>query len=225
VVITAAGNLNHDLLLKLAAKCGWFNCQSGPEPLEVEPAPPASRTTRHVHRDTVQTHVVLGTDTFAHRDERREPLLLLNTVLGGGMSSRLFQRVREELGLAYAVMTYQSFYQQTGVTGVYVGTHPSTAEQAVDVILAELKDLAAKGLSGSALAEAKQQLKGQVTLSLESPAARMYRLATVELYSEPYRTIDQVLAQVDAIRAEDVGGVAEEFFDPARQTVVWLGQN
>jgi predicted Zn-dependent peptidase len=225
VVITAAGNLNHDLLLKLAAKCGWFNCQSGPEPLEVEPAPPASRTTRHVHRDTVQTHVVLGTDTFAHRDERREPLLLLNTVLGGGMSSRLFQRVREELGLAYAVMTYQSFYQQTGVTGVYVGTHPSTAEQAVDVILAELKDLAAKGLSGSALAEAKQQLKGQVTLSLESPAARMYRLATVELYSEPYRTIDQVLAQVDAIRAEDVGGVAEEFFDPARQTVVWLGPN
>ncbi len=225
VVITAAGNLNHDLLLKLAAKCGWFNYQSGPEPLLVEPAPPAACATRHVQRDTVQTHVVLGTDTFPHRDERREPLLLLNTVLGGGMSSRLFQRVREELGLAYAVMTYQSFYQQTGVTGVYVGTHPSTAELAVDVILAELKKLAAEGLSGRALAEVKQQLKGQVTLSLESPAARMYRLATVELYGEPYRTIDQVLAQIDAIRAEDVGEVAEEFFAPARQTVVWLGPN
>jgi predicted Zn-dependent peptidase len=225
VVITAAGNLNHDLLLKLAAKCGWFNYHSGPEPRPVEPAPPAVRTTRHVQRDTVQTHVVLGTDTFPHRDERREPLLLLNTVLGGGMSSRLFQRVREELGLAYAVMTYQSFYQQTGVTGVYVGTHPSTAEQAVDVILAELKKLAAAGLSGRALAEVKQQLKGQVTLSLESPTARMYRLATVELYGEPYRTIDQVLAQIDAIRAEDVGDVAEEFFAPARQTVVWLGPN
>lgn len=225
IVITATGSLNHDLLLKLAAKCGWFNYQTGPEPLAVESVPPAARSTRHVQRDTVQTHVVLGTDTFPHRDERREPLLLLNTVLGGGMSSRLFQRVREELGLAYSVMTYQSFYQQTGVTGVYVGTHPSTAEQAVDVILAELKDLAAEGLSGSALAEAKQQLKGQVTLSLESPTARMYRLATFELYGEPYRTIDQVLAQIDAIRAEDVGGVAEEFFAPARQTVVWLGPN
>jgi predicted Zn-dependent peptidase len=106
-----------------------------------------------------------------------------------------------------------------------VGTHPSTAEQAVDVILDELKTLATEGLSGSVLAEAKQQLKGQVTLSLESPTARMYRLATVELYGEPYRTIDQVMAGIDRIGAEQVGAVAAEFFDPARQTTVWLGPN
>jgi predicted Zn-dependent peptidase len=225
VVITAAGNLNHDLLLKLVAKCGWFTYEAGPDTPRVPPVPPAARTTRRVARDTAQTHVVVGTDTFPHRDERREPLLLLSTVLGGGMSSRLFQRVREELGLAYAVSTYQSFYHETGVAGIYVGTHPSTADQAVDVILGELKSLAAEGLSGSALAEAKQQVKGQVTLSLESPTTRMYRLATVELYGEPYRTIDQVLAEIDAIRAEDVGAVAAEFLDPARQTVVWLGPN
>jgi predicted Zn-dependent peptidase len=221
VVITAAGNLNHDLLLKLVAKCGWFTYEAGPEPPTVTPVPPGQRTTKRVHRDSVQTHIVAGTDTFAHRDERREPLLLLNTVLGGGMSSRLF----EELGLAYAVSTYQSFYHEAGLTGVYVGTHPSTAEQAVDVILDELKTLATEGLSGSVLAEAKQQLKGQVTLSLESPTARMYRLATVELYGEPYRTIDQVMAGIDRIGAEQVGAVAAEFFDPARQTTVWLGPN
>lgn len=225
VVITAAGNLNHDLLLKLVAKCGWFTYEAGPEPPSVTPVPAAERTTRRVQRDSVQTHIVVGTDTFPHRDERREPLLLLNTVLGGGMSSRLFQRVREELGLAYAVSTYQSFYHETGLTGVYVGTHPSTAEQAVEVILDELKTLATEGLSGSVLAEAKQQLKGQVTLSLESPTARMYRLATVELYGEPYRTIDQVLAGIDGIGAERVGAVAAEFLDPARQTTVWLGPN
>jgi predicted Zn-dependent peptidase len=219
VVITAAGNLNHDLLLKLVAKCGWFTYEAGPEPPTVTPVPPGQRTTKRVHRDSVQTHIVAGTDTFAHRDERREPLLLLNTVLGGGMSSRLFQRVREELGLAYAVSTYQSFYHEAGLTGVYVGTHPSTAEQAVE------KTLATEGLSGSVLAEAKQQLKGQVTLSLESPTARMYRLATVELYGEPYRTIDQVMAGIDRIGAEQVGAVAAEFFDPARQTTVWLGPN
>ncbi len=141
------------------------------------------------------------------------------------MSSRLFQRVREELGLAYAIHTHQSFYHQTGTTGVYVGTHPSTADQAVDAILDELRKLAVEGLTASQLSEAKRQLRGQVTLSLESPAARMYRLATVELYGEPYRTIDQILADIDAVRMGDIAGVAREFFDPERQTVVWLGPN
>lgn len=225
VIIAAAGNLNHELLVKLVAKCGWFTYDPGPEPPAVAPVPAAGRTTRRVQRDTAQAHIVLGTDTFSYRDARREPLMLLNTVLGGGMSSRLFQRVREELGLAYAVSTYQSFYLETGVTGVYVGTHPSTADQAVEVILGELNTLAFAGLSGNALAEAKQQLKGQITLGLESPTARMYRLVTVELYGEPYRTIDQLLADIDRISGDQVATVAEEFFDPARQSIVWLGPN
>jgi predicted Zn-dependent peptidase len=95
----------------------------------------------------------------------------------------------------------------------------------VEVILEELGTLAAEGLSVAQLADAKQQLKGQVTLSLESPVARMYRLATVELYGQPYRTIDQMLADIDAVNSEGVVGVAGEFFDPARQTMVWLGPN
>lgn len=223
VVIAAAGNLHHDLLLKLLAKCGWFSFQPGPVPAAAHPVPPAARATAQFARDTAQTHVVIGTDTFAYRDDRRMALMLLNTVLGAGMSSRLFQRVREELGLAYAIYSYQSFYRDTGVAGVYVGTHPSTAERAVSAILAELDALRRDGLSGTPLAEAKQQLKGQVTLSLESPSARMYRLATVALYDEPYRTIDQVLAEIDGVSAGQVTAVARDFFDPARQTQVWLG--
>ena len=225
VIITATGSVNHDVLMKLVAKCGWLTSQPGPEPAGVQPPPPAQRVSERVARDSAQTHVVLGTDTFPYGDPRREALLLLNTVLGSGMSSRLFQRVREELGLAYSVYTHQSFYHATGVTGVYVGTHPSTAQQAVEVILEELGTLAAEGLSVAQLADAKQQLKGQVTLSLESPVARMYRLATVELYGQPYRTIDQMLADIDAVNSEGVVGVAGEFFDPARQTMVWLGPN
>jgi predicted Zn-dependent peptidase len=225
VIITAAGSLNHDLLLKLVTKAGWFTCASGPQPPSVSPVPPAGRDSRHVERDTMQAHIVLGTDTFPYRDRRREPLILLNTVLGGGMSSRLFQRIREELGLAYAIHTHQSFYHETGTTGVYVGTHPSTANQAVEAILDEFRTLAGEGLSRTQLDEAKRQLRGQVTLSLESPAARMYRLATVELYKEPYRTIDQILSDIDGVRIEDVSAVASEFFDPARQTIVWLGPN
>lgn len=225
VVIAAAGSLNHEVLLKLLAKCGWFTFEPGPGREAIEPVPPAQRTTHRVERDGVQTHIVIGTDTFPYADERRYPLLLLTTVLGSGMSSRLFQRVREELGLAYSVYSYHALYEHAGVTGIYVGTHPSSADKAVATIQEELARLAREGLSGAALGEAKQQLKGQVTLSLESPAARMYRVAGVALYGRPYKTLDQILAEVDRVRADDVRTVAEEFFGPERQTMVWLGPN
>lgn len=224
-VIAAAGNVDHDAFLKLVAKCGWLTFNGGPDPKSVASVPPAERGTRRIRRDTAQQHVVLGTDTFPYRDRRRYPLILLNTVLGSGMSSTLFQRVREELGLAYSVHSYQSFYRETGVVGVYVGTHPSTAEQAVEVIADELRSLASHGLVPERLAEAKQQVKGQVTLSLESPSARMYRLATTALYGEIYRTIDQVLAEIDSVDGDQVAAVAHEFLDPDRQTIVWLGPN
>jgi predicted Zn-dependent peptidase len=185
---------------------------------------PAQRgETLKVQRDGAQTHIVMGTDAFSYRDPRRYALLLLTNVLGGGMSSRLFQRVREELGLAYSVFAFQSFYRHGGVTGVYVGTHPSTAGQAVEEIQRELARVAREGLDPDALAEAKQQLKGQVTLSLESPSARMYRLAGFPLHDLPYRTIDEALLEIDRVSRDDIAHVAAEFLDPARHTTVWLG--
>jgi len=139
------------------------------------------------------------------------------------MSSRMFQRVREELALAYAVYTFQSFHAEVGTHGVYVGTSPDTARQALDAINEELAAVAAHGLPADELAMGKSQLKGQLTLSLESVSSRMYRCASVELYGEPYRTLDEMLAQIDAVTPEEVADVAREFFDPARQTVVSLG--
>jgi predicted Zn-dependent peptidase len=225
IVIAAAGNVDHELLLKLLAKCGWFSFDVGPEPQRIAPVPRAVRTAQHVDRDGAQAHVVIGTDTFQFTDERRHSLVVLNSVLGAGMSSALFQRVREELGLAYAVYSYQSFYRETGVVGVYVGTHPSKVQQALEAIREELAGFAANGLTPDRLAEAKQQLKGQVTLSLESTSARMYRLATIALFGEPYRTIDELLTQIDAITLGDVARVGKEFLDPDRQTTVALGPN
>ncbi|MEO5815916.1 MAG: insulinase family protein, partial [Gemmatimonadaceae bacterium] len=131
--------------------------------------------------------------------------------------------VREELGLAYSVYTFQSFHADVGMHGVYVGTGPETAREALDAVDAELADVANNGLPAAELAMGKSQLKGQITLSLESVSARMYRCAGVELYGEPYRSLDEMLALVDAVTEEQIADVAREFFAPERQTVVSLG--
>jgi predicted Zn-dependent peptidase len=144
-------------------------------------------------------------------------------LMGGGMSSRLFQRVREELGLAYSVYTFQSFHVDTGVHGVYVGTAPETASAAADAIREELARLAAEGLPETELEAGKSQLKGQIMLSLESVSSRMYRAAALELYGEPYKPLDEVLADVDRIGLEEVAGVCRDFFAPEAQTVLSLG--
>jgi predicted Zn-dependent peptidase len=150
-------------------------------------------------------------------------VILLGSILGGGMSSRLFQRVREELGLAYAVYSFQSFHADVGTHGVYVGTGPDTAREALEAIQAELADVAKHGLPPAELAMGKSQLKGQCTLSLESVTSRMYRCAAVELYGEPYRTLDEMLALIEQVTEEQVAEAAREFFAPERQTVVSLG--
>jgi predicted Zn-dependent peptidase len=131
--------------------------------------------------------------------------------------------VREELGLACAIFAYKHFYQSAGQLGVYIGTQPATADAAVDAIRGEYARLAREGLPADELADGKQQLKGQVMLSLESPAARMGRLAGFILHADEYRPLDRMLAEIDAVTADDVAGVAEEFFGPERQTVVRLG--
>jgi predicted Zn-dependent peptidase len=166
---------------------------------------------------------VFATEAMPFADPRKFALMVLANVFGGGMSSRLFQRIREELGLAYAVYAYTSFYRGIGSLGTYVGTQPKTAAQAADAIRVEYARLAHEGLQGEPLAEAKRQTMGQLVLGLESPTARMYRLAGAPLYGEPYRSLDDVLAIVERLTPEEVGQVAAEFFDPARQSVVWLG--
>jgi predicted Zn-dependent peptidase len=223
-VIAAAGNVNHDLLLTVLEREGWFDGSTREFPRAAVTPKPAVRGGDCIeHRDTAQTHIVFGTDTFPLRDPRRFPLAILTNVFGGGMSSRLFQRIREELGLAYAIFAYKHFYQGSGQLGVYVGTQPATAERAVQAIGDEYGRLAREGLPSSELVNGKQQLKGQIMLSLESPAARMARLAGFVLYDDRYRPLDEMLAEIDRITPDELSAVAEEFFAPERQTVLRLG--
>ena len=224
LVVAAAGSVDHDQLVDLLAKTGWTDRPTGRKKrLSMPPAKPAAPSRKHLKREGSQTHIVMGSPTMGHDDPRRHAMVLLSVVLGGGMSSRLFQRVREELGLAYSVYTFQTFYANCGVQGVYVGTAPKTADAALEAIEQELARVVDAGLSEEEIGQGKGQLKGQITLSLESPTARMYRAAGVDLYGEPYRTLDEMLALVDGIDAKTIHGLAREFLAPAHQTVVSLG--
>ena len=224
VVVVVSGNVDHDRLLETLADAGWTDIPAGADvglaTMPPRPLPPAQA---HVVRSGAQTHVVLGSTTVAHGDPSRYAVLILGVLLGGGMSSRLFQRVREELGLAYSVFTYQDFHADVGVHGVYVATAPETARAALEAIRCELAEIVERGAPEDEIAAAKGQLKGQLILSLESVAARMHRAAAVELYGEPYRTLDQSLALVDAVEPAHVAEVARRHFAPDAQTVLSLG--
>jgi predicted Zn-dependent peptidase len=139
------------------------------------------------------------------------------------MSSRLFQKVREELGLAYSVYTYQSFHHLAGVSGVYVGTRHEWADRATDVIRQEYARLAAEGLTPAELEDIKGQVKGQIVIALESSSSRLHRLAGTALYGEEFLSMEEVIRRVEAVTLDDVAQLAREYFDPDRQTVVRLG--
>jgi predicted Zn-dependent peptidase len=226
VIVAASGNLEHGGLLSALGQSGWADVPRGDDAPLTAPAPAAAAPTeRRVVREGSQVHLVFGSATVPHADPRRHTLMLVNTLLGGGMSSRLFQRVREELGLAYSVYTFQSFHVDAGSHGIYVGTAPGSAAEATAAVREELAQLSGEGIGAAELAMGKQQLKGQITLSMEGVTSRMYRAAAVELFGEPYLPLDEVLAKIDAITVDDAREVCAAFFGPERQTLVSLGPN
>lgn len=222
LVVAAAGNVEHDRLVELADR--FFGSLPGGGSVGGAPLPaPRDHGGITVMREAAQTHIVFGAPTPPRTDPRRYPLILLSAAVGGGMSSRLFQRVREELALAYTVYTFQSFYSRAGISGVYVGTRPGWGEKAVEAIREELARVAREGLPGDELARTKSQVKGQIMLSLESTGARLYRLAGFALHDEPFLTLDELLARVDAVTEAEVSEAAVACFHPDRQFVLQLG--
>ncbi len=222
LVVAAAGHVRHEEVVAQAERL--FRDAAGGEPPPPLPPPPEPAGGEvHEVRDGAQTHIVFGIPTPGRRHPDRYALTLVSQALGGGMSSRLFQRIREEMGLCYSVYSYQSFYAEAGTAGVYVGTRPATADAAVAAVREELERLARDGLSPEELDDVRRQVKGQVMLSLESTGSRVYRLAASALAQEDHLTLDELLARLDAVTLDDAMRVARQVWDPERHFVLRLG--
>ena len=157
-------------------------------------------------------------------DENRYATLILNTVLGGGMSSRLFQTIREERGMVYSIYSDLSPYRDTGTLCVYAGTSANKALEVVDLMLAEFRNLKETPLGEEELTRAKDQLKGNLLLGLESSNSRMANLARQEMYFHKFFSVDELIARIDEVDAAKVQAMAQRLFDPERIAVTLLGR-
>jgi predicted Zn-dependent peptidase len=222
IVIAAAGNIEHERLLELAQQ--HVDCSPTSDVAPSEPAP--TMTTPRVcfhEKETEQYHLCLGGPGIARGDDRRFALRVLDTILGGSTSSRLFQEVREKRGLAYAVYSYASQFVDGGHIGLYVGTRPDNVAQALDVIGTELHKVSADGVTAAELERARENVKGRTTLAMESTLARMNRLGSSILMGVPLLTLDEVLARIDAVTLDDVAALAAELYDPSRLSAAAVG--
>jgi predicted Zn-dependent peptidase len=224
VVVAAAGNVEHGRIVELAERAFAGRDGDGGSPLGYEPAPPRPAPAVRFHaKPTEQYHLCLGGPGLSRADERRFALRVLDTAFGGSSSSRLFQEVREKRGLAYSVYSYASQFVDTGQVAIYVGTRPDRVGEALEVIGAELRRLGEDPVRGEELERAKENVKGRTVLSVESTLARLNRLGGAVVADVPVLTLDEVLARIDAVTADDVEALAAEVWSPKTLSAAGVG--
>ena len=233
LVVTAAGGLDHDRVCELVtvslARSGWSGrsgagdaTPSARRPtVAAQPATPARRPVV-VRRPTEQANVVIGAPSLTATDPRRYAMSALNAVLGGGMSSRLFQQIREARGLCYAVYSFASGYSDSGLFGLYAGCAPAKVDEVITLMIAELHQLAERGLPAEELARAHGQLGGGLVLGLEDTGSRMSRLGKAELVHGEYIGMDEALGRVRSVTAGEIQALAGELAGQ-RLTVAVVG--
>ncbi len=216
LVITAAGNIDHAQLVRLVKKAfadvAIDDSAVPAVPRAARKAPAFTVGSLVHHRQTEQANLVLGCAGLARADDRRFALGVLNAAVGGGMSSRLFQSVRERHGLAYSVYSFASHYADAGMFGVYAGCHPKRVQQVLDLSREELSLVADRGLTPAELERGRGQMRGGFVLGLEDTGSRMSRLGKSELVYGELMTVDEVLAAIDAVTLDDVCEVAADLF-------------
>jgi predicted Zn-dependent peptidase len=223
VVVAAAGSVDHDAIVALAEATLARN-----RPLEAAPplvpAPASPRTTlRFQRKDTEQVHVCLGALGLPRHDDRRFGLRVLDAIFGGLSSSRLFQAVREERGLAYSVYSFSAQFTDTGEIGLYVGTRPDNLAEAMQIVGDELERLRDEGVTEEELVRARENVKARIVLGLESAGARMSRLGASVLYGLPLLEIDEIMARIDAVTAADLRALVDELWSPDALSAAGIG--
>ena len=221
MVLAAAGNLEHERIVELAEQAFGEARERGPA--RVDTPGGNGQVLRFHEKETEQYHLCLGGPGIARGDDRRFALRVLDTILGGSTSSRLFQEVREKRGLAYAVYSYASHYADTGQVALYVGTRPDNVGEALDVIGSELRRLHEDGVSEEELERARDNVKGRTVLSMESTLTRMNRVGSSILMEVPLLTVDEVLAAFDAVTLDDVNELAQELWQPELLSAAGVG--
>ena len=214
MVVAAAGAVDHDEVVE-RVRTAFRGADVPGEPVirpatRRAPAAPGRGTRAVTHRPSEQAHLVLGLGGIRRTDDRRYALGVLNAALGGGMSSRLFQSVREERGLAYSVYSFVSSFADTGYTGVYVGCLPDKLRDVLDVTHEVIADVARNGLSDEELRRGRGQLRGSVVLGQEDAGSRMSRIAKGELLYDEIPSIDDIVARIDAVTSDDISELAGE---------------
>ncbi len=221
LVIAAAGNLEHELLVELVEQ--YFGSLTGIKQRAAS-TPPILMPARTVHtKDSEQVHLCLGTGSVPQNAPEIYPVHILNNILGGGISSRLFQAIREERGLAYSVYSYQTNYSDAGLFTVYAGTRPANAPQVIELILNNIDDIKNNSITESELRKSKEQLKGSLLLGLESSSSRMSRLGKLEITLGKYVTLDEVVAKIENVSLADLEKMSQQLFDPTTLCFTALG--
>jgi predicted Zn-dependent peptidase len=221
IILAAAGNITHDQMVRLAEKYLVQKKAAG-EKFKKFSALKPKLNSQEYSKPIQQAHLCTGTIAFSVHNKMRYPALVMNSVLGDGMSSRLFQQIREKHGLAYSVYSFLGLMKDTGSFGIYVGTDKKSVQKALDLSYKELVKLKTKLLATSELQRAKAQLKGSMLLSLESTSNRMMRLANGELYYGEYTPLDSIVNNIDAVTIEEVQAVSHQLFDIEKFTTVIL---
>ena len=223
IVVGAAGHVDHERIVTLAERLVSPD-PGGSADGNAGRAEEAARL-RFYGKDTEQYHICFGAPGLTRDDERRYALAVLDSILGGTSSSRLFREVREKRGLAYAAGSYNEQYTDSGMVAAYVGTREENVEQVCSIIGTELRRLGEEPVSAEELKRAKESVKGRLVLSSESTAARMSRISRATLFGLPIDSLDEMLAKVDAVTVEDLTALATELYGPERLSAACVGRD
>lgn len=221
IVIAVAGKINHEDIVKQLACFGEFQ-RPGTE-LSLE-KPKGSTVRKSVIKDTEQLHLIVGVPGLGQDDEYMPTLQIINNILGGGLSSRLFQEIREQRGLAYSVYSYHSTYVDTGLFAVYAGTSLAKVEEVIKCIVEQLDCLKENGITEEELRKTKAQIKGSLYLGLESVSSRMSRLGKTELAFGKVKTVDETVEQIEKVSLANIKELLQQLWQREKISILTLGK-